>query len=175
MTRKLHLGGQQAAEGWEILDAIEGPDVDHLGDARDLSRFKDGEFSEIYASHIIEHLDYKDEIGIALKEWNRVLEPGGILYISAPDLDVLARLFINKQLDVQARFFVMQMMFGGHIDKYDYHVVGLTAEFLYSFLSKAGFNEIKKVKSFDLFEDTSNLLFGGVPISVNLIAKKPVS
>jgi len=171
--RKLHLGGQVRAEGWEVLNAVPGDHVDHLGNANDLSMFDDNTFSAIYASHIAEHLDYKDELINALREWFRVLTAGGKLYIGVPDMDVLCKLFLDKkQLDVQNRFKVMRIMFGGHYDEYDYHVVGLNQEFLGSFLIEAGFTNLKRVKNFGLFDDTSNMEFG-LPISLNMIARKP--
>jgi predicted SAM-dependent methyltransferase len=68
---------------------------------------------------------------------------------------------------------VMRMMFGGHVDAYDYHYVGLNQEFLAYFLSRAGFANIRRVEEFGLFDDTSNMRFKGIPISCNLIATKP--
>lgn len=174
MVRKLHIGGNQPADGWEILNAIPGEDVDHVCNAKDLSRFSDGTFSEVYASHVVEHLDYKDELELALKEWYRVMEPGGKIYVSVPDLDVLAHLILSKEmLTIHDRFFVMRMMFGGHVDEYDYHVVGLNEEFLTVFLKIAGFENILKVDGFGLFNDGSNANFKGVAISLNLTAEKP--
>lgn len=174
MKRKLHIGGKQPAEGWEILNAIPGQYVDHVCNANDLSRFADGTFSEIYASHVVEHLDYKDELSSTLKEWFRVMEPGGKIYISVPDLDVLAQLTLLKdKLTIEERFFVMKMLFGGHLDEYDYHVVGLNKEFLAIFLQMAGFENILKVGGFGLFNDTSNMTFKGVAISLNVTAEKP--
>jgi len=174
MSRKLHIGGQVRVAGWEVLNALPGPHVDHLGNARDLSAFADNTFSEIYASHVVEHLDYKDELVATLKEWHRVVVPGGRVLISVPDMDVLAQLFLLKdQLDIPARFHVMRMMFGGHTDRYDYHVVGLNEDFLTEFLELAGFDNIRRVEKFGLFDDTSGLDFGGVPISLNVIADKP--
>jgi hypothetical protein len=42
-----------------------------------------------------------------------VLEPGGVLRISVPDLDVLSHLFLQRQLlDVHQRFQIMRMIFG---------------------------------------------------------------
>jgi len=173
MNRKLHIGGLQKAEGWEILNANPGPHVNHACNANDLSLFADDTFTEIYASHIVEHLDYIDELAATLKEWNRVLIPNGKIYISVPDMDILAELFLAKEkLNVNERFQVMRMMFGGHIDKYDYHVVGLNLEFLSHYLFTSGFENIKRVKFFGLFEDTSCLVLKGVPISLNLIAEK---
>ncbi|OGT04568.1 MAG: hypothetical protein A2143_03170 [Gallionellales bacterium RBG_16_57_15] len=178
MARRLHIGGKTPSELWEILNAIPAPYVDHICNANDLSQFSDNTFVEIYASHIVEHLDYKDELLATLKEWNRVLEPGGKLYISVPDMDTLAKLFIEKnKLSADERFFVMRMIFGGHVDEYDYHVVGLNDEFLAGYLNAAGFINIEIVKEggFDLFDDTSSMLFKGVLISLNMIAEKPQS
>lgn len=176
MKRKLLIGGMRKVKGWEILNAVPGPSVDHLCNANDLSQFSDGTFSEIYASHVVEHLDYKDELAATLKEWWRTMKPGGKIYISVPDLDILAEFILSKdKLTIDERFYVMMMMFGGHLDKYDYHVVGLNEEFLKDFLKKAGYINIKKVDRFDIINDSSNMKFKGVAISLNITAEKPGS
>lgn len=173
MTRKLHIGGWEKADGWEILNANPAPNVDHVCNANNLSQFSDDTFSEMYASHVVEHLDYKNELEAALKEWLRVMEPGGKIYISVPDLDVLARLIISKdKLTLDERFHVMRMLFGGHVDKYDYHVVGLNEDFLTAFLKRAGYVNILKVENFGIFNDTSSMIFKDVAISLNLVAEK---
>jgi predicted SAM-dependent methyltransferase len=64
-------------DGWEVLNAVAGPHVDHLGNAEDLARFADASFDVLYASHVVEHLDYRDRLAATLREWNRVLAPGG--------------------------------------------------------------------------------------------------
>jgi len=172
-TRKLHIGGQVRTPGWEVLDANPGPCVDHVANARDLRIFEDGLFESIYASHVVEHLDYLEELEKTLAEWHRVLAPGGTLYVSVPDLDVLARLFVDRRLlSTEERFLVMRMMFGGHVDKYDYHVVGLNDEFLGGYLTHAGFTDIRRVGEFGLFSDSSTSEIKGVPISLNMIANK---
>jgi FkbM family methyltransferase len=175
MSRKLHIGGNQKSTDWEILNVVPGPYVDHLCNARDLSRFPDNTFTDIYASHVLEHFDYINELDAVLKEWYRVLAPGGTLYISVPDLDVLAHLVTLKdQLTVEELFSVMRMIFGGHTDKYDYHLVGLNQDFLMSFLDNAGFANIQKVHHFSFFNDANCQLFKGGPISLNMIAVKPL-
>ena len=177
MARRLHIGGTTASETWEVLNAIPAPYVDHVCNANDLSQFPDCTFIEIYASHIIEHLDYINELLAALKEWFRVLEPGGRLYISVPNLDTLAKLFIDRnKLSTDERFSVMRMIFGAHADKYDYHIVGLNDEFLAAYLKAAGFeiNGIVKEGGFGLFEDASSMIFKGEFISLNMIAEKPL-
>lgn len=172
MARKLHLGGTVRTVGWEVFNALPGDHVDHQGNASDLSRFASGTFDELYGSHIVEHFDYKDELQATLKEWHRVLAPGGLLYVSVPDLDTLCGLILDRRMTPTQRFHVMRMLFGGHVDQWDYHQVGLNQEFLSSFLQNAGFSGIQRVREFGLFSDTSSMVFAGTPISLNLIAYK---
>ena len=171
--RKLHIGGWVRTPGWEVIDANPGPHVDHVGNAKDLSRFETATFTDIYASHVLEHFDFKDEIFTTLIEWRRVLVPGGTLHVSVPDMDVLARLFVEREhLSKADRFLVMRMIFGGHMDQYDYHLVGLNDEFLADLLDKTGFTDIQRVEDLGLFEDTSRYAFHGVRISLNMTAVK---
>jgi predicted SAM-dependent methyltransferase len=173
VSRKLHIGGQVRTAGWEILDANSGPFVDHVGNAADLGAFSDDSFEQLYASHVLEHFDYQGQLLSTLTEWRRVLAPTGTLFVSVPDLDVLARLFLDRTLlTTQDRFLVMRMIFGGHIDKYDYHLVGLNEEFLTSYLHAAGFVGIRRVSEFGLFDDTSTLELKGIPISLNMVGMK---
>ena len=171
--RRLHIGGQVRLPGWEVIDANPGPCVDHVGNAADLSRFEAATFAEVYASHVLEHFDYKDQLIATLREWCRVLVPGGMLHVSVPDMDTLARLFLERQrLSLEERYMVMRMIFGGHIDQYDYHLVGLNEEFLRIFLSEAGFPQAARVPDFGICSDTSSMMFKDTLISLNMTALK---
>jgi predicted SAM-dependent methyltransferase len=169
---KLHIGGWEKREGWTILDALPGPIVDHVGNCTDLSFLPDASCSEVYASHVFEHLGYNGELQKALQGVHRVLKPGGRLRVSVPDLETLCKVFLHPSLDGPARFHVMRMMFGGRTTDYDVHYVGLTFEFLGEFLHHAGFRDIKRVPEFGLFQDTSSLRFASVLISLNVEARK---
>ena len=174
MSRRLHIGGTAKAPGWEILNANAADYVDHVGNANDLSRFTEHSFSALYASHVLEHFDYSGELVATLKEWRRVLVPGGVLHLSVPDMDVLADLFLLKErLSVNERFQVMRMMFGGHVDRHDYHLAGLNEEFLTQFLVAAGYSNVERVADLGWFDDTSRLQFRGMPISLNMTAANP--
>lgn len=157
------------------MNALDADSVDHCCDARDLSIFSDDTFDAIYASHVVEHFDYARSLSPTLTEWCRVMRPGGTLYVSVPDLDTIAGLFLQKDKhSPDERFMLMRMMFGGQTDDYDFHYVGLNQEFLAHFLANAGFSaNMRRVASFGLFNDTSELKFKGVPISLNIIATKP--
>ena len=174
MQRRLHIGGVESRSGWEILDARPGPAVDHVGNALDLGRFADGLFTEVYASHVLEHFDYADELPLALAEWHRVLVPGGVLRVSVPDLDILAHLLLQRHVfDVNQRFELMRMIFGGHTHEHDHHRVGLNQDFMAAYLARAGFTGLQRVSRHALFTDTSDTVVAGTPISLNLNAYKP--
>lgn len=90
--RVLHAGcGGTSLPPWSILDGHEvrldidpncRPDiVASLTDLGDI-----GEFDTIFCSHTLEHLHPKDG-DKALREFHRVLKPGGIAVIMVPNLD----------------------------------------------------------------------------------------
>lgn len=168
---KLHIGGKQAKVGWKILNALDGEGVDFVGDVRDLSGFPDACCESVYASHVMEHVNQNDFLP-ALKGINRILQQGGELYFSVPDLEVLCKLFLDQELGPQERFHVMRMMFGGQTNEYDFHYIGLSYEFMLSFFQQAGFSNVGRVESFGLFDDTNDYKPYGFPISLNLIAVK---
>ena len=176
MERRLHIGGREPRAGWEIFNVIAEPQVDHVGNAIDLSRFADHTFCELYASHVLEHFDYNGELLAALKEWRRVLTPGGVLRLSVPDLDILAHLLLQRHtLSASVRFDVMRAMFGGHMNEYDHHRVGLNEDFIKAYLGHAGFVNPQRVSRHGLFSDTSDSAMAGTAISLNMNAYKPLA
>ena len=172
--RKLHIGGREPHPDWEIFDAVPNTYVDHIGNAKDLSRFKDNTFDEIYASHILEHFDHQQEVSMVLIEWCRLLNPYGRLLLSVPDLSNLASIFLMKDLSIEDRFAVMRMIFGSHSDEYDYHMSGFNEEMISCYLQYAGFCNINRVENFNIFNDTSTGILNNIPISLNVAAYKDV-
>lgn len=167
---KLHIGGTEQKEGWKILNKLNASYVDYHKDLNDLSEFPDGCCSVIYGSHVFEHVGLANMTNV-LKQVKRILMPYGILMISVPDLDVLCRLFIDPELDYNAKFYVMQMMFGGQINAYDFHYIGLNFDILSNYLRSAGFEKIFKVDKFGIFKDTSDFSpYKNQQISLNVIA-----
>lgn len=167
----LHIGGKELRAGWKILDAIPRKEVDFIGDIRRLEAFADESCGEVYASHVLEHVG-QAEMMDTLNGLYRILAPGGRLYLSVPDLDVLSWLFLNPSMGKLQRFEIMRMMFGGQVDEFDFHKIGLNFDFLMDYLRGTGFARVEHVESFGLFDDTSNMTVFGHPISLNLIAVK---
>ncbi len=171
---RLHIGGGmelEPTEGWKVFDVQPGPAVDFVGDCADLGRFASDSVDEIYASHVLEHLGYLEELPRTLQEFHRVLRKGGTAKISVPDFEVLARIFLETS-DVDERYHILRMIFGGQVDPFDYHYFGLTIDVLCQFLGNAGFTRVEKVEEFGLFKDSSAIRYQGRLISLNVIAFK---
>lgn len=168
---RLHIGGEEAKEGWKILNVEERDGVDFVGDVRDLNAFDDESCSEIYASHVLEHLSQAEVLPV-FNELHRLLRPGGKLYISVPDMDTLSWMFVSPTLGPPEKFNIMRMMFGGQTNAYDFHRIGYCFDFMADYLRDVGFTSLEHVESLGVFKDTSNLVYQGHLISLNLIAVK---
>lgn len=169
---RLHIGGKTPMKGWRILNIQPGPGVDYVGSAHDLSQFADASAHEIYASHVYEHLTYSKEFEAAIREAARVLRTGGRLRVAVPDLETLCRLYTKPGQPPERQFALMRMMFGGQLDEHDRHRSGLNYRLLRDVLAHNGFEEIRRVRSFGLLNDTSEARFGDTPISLNVEARR---
>lgn len=170
----LHIGGKEQHPDWKILDIEPRPEVDFVGDASDLSQFSDNSIDSIYASHVLEHFYYKlnNELLIVLREWYRVLSPGGKLLLSVPDLKTLCWLYSNPDASAIDRHHIMRIMFGGQMNQYDIHRVGFDVDTLAMYLAEAGFDDMETVSEFELFKDCSGLRLMNTLISLNVVAMK---
>jgi predicted SAM-dependent methyltransferase len=171
---KLHIGGQEPHPEWKIIDIEPRPEVDYVANANDLSQFESNSVDAIYASHVLEHFYYglNNELMSTLKEWSRVLKPGGQLLISVPDLKTLCWLYLHPNLMPIERHQIMRIIFGGQTNVYDVHKVGFDFEILALYLEEVGFQDYDKVSEFNIFDDCSSLRILDTLISLNVIVKK---
>lgn len=77
------------------IDAAVQPDV--IGSLTDMSAIASGSMQAVFSSHNIEHL-YPHEVPVAVAEMRRVLDAQGLLVVTCPDLQSIARLVVDDKL-----------------------------------------------------------------------------
>lgn len=86
---RLNLGcGDKLLPGYVNVDVVEaraGMKPDVICDLHDLSPFASDSADEVLAVHVIEHF-WRWEVAGVLREWVRVLKPGGRMVIECPNL-----------------------------------------------------------------------------------------
>jgi SAM-dependent methyltransferase len=97
----LNLGsGQKHLEGYVNVDISDnhGHQVDVIADVTEaMPMFEDNSAETIIAEHVLEHV-YLHRQEATLREWYRILAPGGRLVISVPDLHALATRYLRGEL-----------------------------------------------------------------------------
>lgn len=94
--RKLDIGcGNTITPGYERADI--NPDYPALNYICELDTIpvEDESFAEVRASHVIEHVPLERVRSTVLKEWLRVLEPGGSVWIDTPNIERNTRLYLE--------------------------------------------------------------------------------
>jgi len=155
---KLNLGsGPRHLDGYRNLDIKEGHAV------YPLDYYESGLFDEVRASHILEHFPHGQAADV-LKEWARLLAPGGILKIAVPDFDWIVKAYSNGR---RQDGLLEAYLFGGQVDADDYHKAFFNEDKLKRLLEDAGLTDVKRWEA-DA-EDCSSLA-----VSLNLQGvKKP--
>lgn len=140
---KLHLGcGSKHLPGYYHVDALDYPHVDRIGPVDDLSFLTDNSVEHIYACHLLEHFGRKEHVDV-LREWFRVLKPGGVLRLAVPDFEACAKLYVAGEL-ANGLETIKGLVMGGQRDKYDYHGCIFDEATLAATLSDVGFAEIRR-------------------------------
>lgn len=89
---KLHLGcGKIHIPGWVHVDLVAYPHVDLVCPLTAIP-LGDNVAEVIYACHVLEHFG-RDATQTVLREWFRLLCPGGILRLSVPDFAAIAQVY----------------------------------------------------------------------------------
>lgn len=100
---KLHLGcGKKFIPGFVHVDSDNYPHIDYRHDIARLPMFKDNSVDLIYSSHALEYFD-REEAKEVLKEWKRVLKPGGILRLAVPDFEAIVKVYLKYNKDLEHR------------------------------------------------------------------------
>lgn len=151
--RRLHLGcGTNVLKGYTNVDLFE-PNADVNADVRALP-FADNSFDWIEAHHLIEHLPIGETVD-ALREWKRVVEPGGHVFLSCPDLIACMSALVDSENTEIWSGFIRAIY--GQDDPGMPHRNGFCIASLSDALNKAGFVDVE-VKSVIGYRPTPSLL-----------------
>lgn len=137
---KLHLGcGKRHIPGFVHIDAIDYPHVDHVATIDNMSFIGDASVDLIYNCHVLEHFKRRD-VGRVLKEWHRILKPGGTLRIAVPDFAQLCEVYRKfDRLDL-----VIGPLFGRQDYLYNIHYNAFDFSALAQQLQEAGFVNVRR-------------------------------
>ena len=170
---KLHLGcGPDIRPGYINVD-LYNPAAELKLDITSLGYFRDESVDEIFMNAVLEHLWSFEQVR-ALKEWRRVLKPGGKLIInSIPDFDVIVRAFTRHEAgNIGDRFDLYNVYRYSHGDPSPENRFGqihkdvFTRDKVRDLLTSAGFE----------IQNMENVRWKDEPVecNLNIVARKPV-
>ncbi len=136
---KLHLGcGKIRLPGYINVDILPSAAVDKIADLAKLP-WDDASVDMVYSCAAIEHFGRREWIGI-LKEWARVLKPGGLLRLSTADFDAC----VERYREVGNLPELLGLLIGGQKDDYDWHGMIFNFETLSAGILEAGFRDVNR-------------------------------
>ena len=143
------------------LDPAVKPDI--VCSITDISPVAADAMDAVWSSHNLEHLQ-RHEVPLALAEFLRVLKPGGLLLLTLPDLQQVARFIVEDRLEDSAYLSQsgpitpLDMIFGhtaslARGNQFMAHRTGFTARTLHKLLIEAGFSDVtlRQGAAFDLW------------------------
>jgi ubiquinone/menaquinone biosynthesis C-methylase UbiE len=126
--------------GWINIDQFNiKPGVVKM-DAQKLE-FPDNSIDEICARDVLEHITWRktDE---TLKEWYRVLKPGGRIYIQSPNLIGWALAIVHRKCGFHH---AMEHIFAHQDNPGNFHYTGFSIEYLTEKMAKVGFKDFENL------------------------------
>ncbi|MBI5473768.1 MAG: methyltransferase [Ignavibacteriae bacterium] len=172
---KLNLGcGRAILPGFVNADISAGEGVDLIVDLNDIGALRTqtwyGNVQFVYLSHVLEHFP-TTLIPTMLRELHTLLADGGRIRIAVPDLDKICRLYVkNIEWFNPPHNPWLGLIYGGQIDRYDFHKTGYNFAYLRWLLETAGFGNVVEIGSSDdlgiMDGSHSNLPFGNISLNV---------
>jgi predicted SAM-dependent methyltransferase len=152
----LNVGsGGKGRPGWVNVELTRHRDTTLCHDIRRPFPLRAGSVRRIFIEHVLEHVDYASDAPAMLKDFHRLLEPGGRLRIVVPDAERFVRAYASRDpavwkalgfdlsdlpADLHTPMLVLNHIFhqqGEHLFAYDF-------ETLAALLEAAGFKEVQK-------------------------------
>lgn len=143
---RLHLGcGPDKRAGWVNVDVNPQFEPDLVADAHALPALDDRSCEVIESCHLFEHLTFTQARG-ALREWRRLLAPGGELRLELPNLERCIAL-IGTEMDGRDLGMISLFGYPPEVDEQgppQLHKWGWTPTTLTAELRAAGFDDVRE-------------------------------
>jgi len=177
---KLHVGsGGKRFAGWTNFDTRGDVKPDIEGDAAVLKEVTPESCTHIYASHVLEHFKHSLIVPI-LKNWASRLQTGGRLWISVPDIDIIARLHVENIGKITPPQFPWNaLIYGGQEYPENTHYSCFNFPFIQYCLVKAGLINVRHIpyeehlRNIPGVNDYSTCKYVNTLISLTVEAIKP--
>ena len=155
---RLNIGGAtNPMPGYRVIDRQNGQEAYPLN-------FSSDTVDEVRASHILEHFSHRQTLDV-LRDWVRVLKPGGLLKIAVPNFDWIVEKYRS---DEAGRLPLEAFLMGSQIAMDDgTHKAIFNSRKLHALMELAGLVNIEYWLG-DV-EDCS-----GLAVSLNLQGRKPL-
>lgn len=172
----LNLGcSDRTSKEFINIDAVPSRYTNYVQNIEDLSRFPDNSVDMVYASHVIEHIP-RGKLLTVLREWHRVVKPGGVLRFGVPDFDAIIEMYLASGKDTHS--VVRQLM--GEDGEYDDHHSIWNLAYAEQVMKDAGFSSVRpwdpKTANHHDFKDKTMRAYQidgrSIPFSLNLEAVK---
>jgi predicted SAM-dependent methyltransferase len=136
----LNLGcGHVTHPAFINVDALAAWHVHYIRPLDDLSPFPDDSADLVYASHCLEHFSHQ-QVNHVLGEWRRVIKPGGVLRLGAPDFDQLLAIYEATGRDIEQ---IQWYLMGGQTYPLNAHYTTFTRRSLTDRLLAVGFTHVR--------------------------------
>jgi ADP-heptose:LPS heptosyltransferase/predicted SAM-dependent methyltransferase/glycosyltransferase involved in cell wall biosynthesis len=156
---RIELGsGRHPHPGYLHLDTMpDAPSLDLLHDVGEPLPFPDASVQEVLANHVLEHLSWR-VVPDFVRELHRVLLPGGRALLRTPNLEFVARRYLERaptpehpddEAYIRARFgevtpslWAVLKLFSGQNYPGNFHFACWDAETLTAIFRRAGFTQV---------------------------------
>jgi predicted SAM-dependent methyltransferase len=142
-------GGRNPYKPGEFLnvDIADLPKVDVVFDITKRFPMEEGVIEEIFSAATLEHLR-RPHVDHVLREFFRVLRPGGMLRVSTPDIEEIAKALLSKTENLET---INQYFFGKYksddTEDYDLHRWMYPAADMMAALKKIGFERVEQIRN----------------------------
>ena len=158
---RLNLGcGHIPVDGYLNVDGREIPGVDVVADVRRLP-FGEGQVSEIYSAHLLEHFPVEELTRSLLPYWFSLLRPGGRFVAVVPDAETMLAEHAAGRMSFED---LREVTFGDQEYEGDFHFNMFSQRSLCQLLEAAGFADA---------EVTEAARRNGLCYEMEIVARKP--